>query len=217
MTKLRIFLAEDHGIVRQGLKTLINVQADMEVIGEAGDGLSAIQQVQTYLPDVVVMDISMPMLNGVRATRQIKLCCPDIKILVLSAHEEKSYLREMLAAGATGYVLKRAVADDLIQAIRVVAAGGVYLDSSLASTVMRSFVQGTSRKREAQRMALSEREEDVARLIAQGYTIKEIATQLNLSIKTVDTYKTRAMEKLGLDSRVALVRYALQHGWLQPE
>lgn len=217
MTKLRVLLADDHGIVLEGLKTLINAQADMEVVGEAHDGLAVLAQVEACCPEIVVMDISMPMLNGVRATRHLRESWAEIKIVALSAHEDKSYLREMLEAGATGYVLKRAVADDLLQAIRVVAAGGVYLDSALAGTVLTGFVQGGGHKGAAQSTALSGREEDVARLIAQGYAIKEIALQLNLSIKTVDTYKTRAMEKLGLESRVALVRYALQHGWLQPD
>lgn len=216
MTHLRVFLADDHAIVREGLATLINAQRDMAVVGEAGDGRTVVTEVQTCLPDVVIMDISMPLLNGVRATQQLKRLMPQVNIIALSGYEEKSYLREMLQAGATGYVLKRAVGSDLIQAIRVVAAGGVYFDATLAASVVGSLISGPHQT-QIHTATLSEREEDVLRLIAQGFTTKEIAARLDLSSKTVDTYKARAMEKLGLDSRVALVRYAVLHGWLNAD
>lgn len=216
MTHLRVFLADDHAIVREGLATLINAQPDMAVIGEAGDGRTVVAEVQAHLPDVVIMDISMPLLNGVRATQQLKRLVPQVNIIALSAYEEKSYLREMLQAGATGYVLKRAVGSDLIQAIRVVAAGGVYFDATPAASVVGSLISGPHQP-QVHTAPLSEREEDVLRLIAQGFTTKEIAARLELSSKTVDTYKARAMEKLGLDSRVALVRYAVLHDWLNAD
>lgn len=217
MTKLRIFLADDHAIVREGITVLINAQRDMEVVGETGDGASVVAEVRACLPHVVIMDISMPLLNGVRATRQLKNAMPNVKTIALSAHEDKSYLREMLQAGATGYVLKRAVTSDLIQAIRVVAAGGLYFDASLAGAVVGSLVGGSSDTAQIQQVTLSDREEEVLRLIAQGFTNKEIALQIGISIKTVDTYKARAMEKLHLDSRVALVRYAVLQGWLEAD
>ena len=215
MDKLRIFLADDHAVVREGIKTLVNAQPDMEVIGEASDGVSAWQQARDCQPDVVIMDISMPELNGAEATAQLKAACPTVKVLALSVHEDTGYLRKLLEAGASGYVLKRSAADALIQAIRMVADGGIFLDPLLAGKVVGNLVGASAAPGEPASAALSERETDVVRLIAQGYSNKEIATQLNLSVKTVETYKARAMEKLGLDSRVAIVRYALRQGWLQ--
>jgi DNA-binding NarL/FixJ family response regulator len=214
MAKLQIFLADDHVVVREGLKTLINAQPDMAVIGEAGDGQAACRQAQECQPDVVIMDITMPELNGVDATMQLKRACPDVKVLALSVHEDTSYLRQLLAAGAAGYILKHAAADALIQAIRLVAAGGVYLDPALAGHVVARYVRVPAAASALLGTELSERETEVVQRIAQGYTNKEIATQLTLSIKTVETYRARAMEKLGLESRAALVRYALERGWL---
>ena len=212
--KLRIFLADDHMVVREGLKTLINAQPDMLVIGEAGDGQTAWQQARDCQPDVVIMDITMPELNGVQATEQLKRACPTIRILALSVHDDTSYLRQLLAAGAAGYILKHAAADDLIQAIRMVAAGGVYLDPALAGHVVARYVRVPAVASELLGTELSERETEVVQRIAQGYSNKEIGTQLNLSVKTVETYRARAMDKLGLESRAALVRYALERGWL---
>jgi two-component system, NarL family, response regulator NreC len=212
--KLQIFLADDHVVVREGLKTLINAQPDMIVIGEAGDGQTAWQQARDCHPDVVIMDITMPELNGVQATAQLKRACPDVKVLALSVHEDTSYLRQLLAAGAAGYILKHAAADDLIQAIRLVAAGGVYLDPALAGHVVARYVRVPAAASALLGTELSERETEVVQGIAQGYSNREIATQLNLSVKTVETYRARALEKLGLESRAALVRYALEHGWL---
>jgi DNA-binding NarL/FixJ family response regulator len=214
MAKLQIFLADDHVVVREGLKALINAQPDMIVIGEAGDGQTAWQQARECQPDVVIMDITMPGLNGVQATEQLKRACPTIKVLALSVHEDTSYLRQLLSAGAAGYILKHAAADDLIQAIRMVAAGGVYLDPTLASHVVARYVRAPARASALLGAELSDRETEVVQGIAQGYSNKEIATQLHLSIKTIETYRARAMGKLGLESRSALVRYALEHGWL---
>lgn len=214
MTTLQIFLVDDHMVVREGLKTLINAQPDMEVIGEAGDGDSAWQQARDCQPDVVIMDISMPQMNGIQATAQLKAVCPNIKVLVLSVHEDTSYLRQLLAAGASGYIIKHTAADALIQAIRLVASGGIYLEPSLADHVVARYVRTPAITTELLGTALSERETEVAQRVAHGYSNKEIAAQLTLSIKTVETYRARAMEKLGLESRAALVRYALEHGWL---
>ena len=215
MAKLQIFLADDHAVVREGLKAMINAQPDMIVIGEACDGQTALQQARECQPDIVIMDITMPELNGVEATAQLKRACPDIKVLTLSVHEDTSYLRQLLAAGAAGYILKHAAADDLIQAIRVVAAGVVYLDPALAGSVVARYVRVPAMASALLGAALSEREIEVVQGIAQGYSNKEIATQLNLSVKTVETYRARAMDKLGIESRSALVRYALEHGWLR--
>jgi DNA-binding NarL/FixJ family response regulator len=215
MAKLRVYLADDHAVVRSGLKALINAQPDMEVSGEAGDGRTACDQVQELQPDVVVMDVSMPKLNGAQATVQLKQACPKVKVLALTVHEDKGYLRLLLEAGASGYVLKRAAAEDLIHAIRTVAAGGVYLDPALAGQVVGSFVRSPAGHRAPEGGDLSDREAEVVRLIAAGYSNKEIASRMSLSVKTVETYKARSMEKLGLESRADLVRYALQRGWLQ--
>jgi DNA-binding NarL/FixJ family response regulator len=215
MAKLRVYLADDHAVVRSGLKALINAQPDMEVSGEAGDGRTACDQVQELQPDVVVMDVSMPKLNGAQATVQLKQTCPKVKVLALTVHEDKGYLRLLLEAGASGYVLKRAAAEDLIHAIRTVAAGGVYLDPALAGQVVGSFVRSPAGHRAPEGGDLSDREAEVVRLIAAGYSNKEIASRISLSVKTVETYKARSMEKLGLESRADLVRYALQRGWLQ--
>ncbi len=215
MTKLRVFLADDHVVVREGLKALINAQADMAVAGEAGDGQDTCEQVPQMKPDVVVLDVSMPRMNGAEATERLKRECPQVKVLALTVHEDKGYLRLLLAAGAAGYVLKRAAAEELIRAIRAVAAGGIYLDPALAGKVVGGFVRKPSGKPAASGNELSDRESEVVRLVAAGHSNKEIAGRLDLSVKTVETYKARSLEKLGLHSRADLVRYALQRGWLK--
>jgi DNA-binding NarL/FixJ family response regulator len=214
MAELRIFLADDHAVVREGLKALINSQPDMQVIGEAEDGRAACQRARDLQPDIVILDVSMPHLNGAQAAEQLKRVCPNAKVLALTVHEDTGYLRQLLEAGAAGYVLKRSAAEELIHAIRIVAAGGIYLDPNLAGKVVDRFVRKPSTNTALQGSDLSDRETEVLRLIAQGYSNKEIAAQLNISIKTVETYKARSMEKLGLHSRVEIVRYGLQQGWL---
>jgi DNA-binding NarL/FixJ family response regulator len=214
MTKLRVFLADDHAVVREGLKTLVNAQPDMEVIGEASDGQLTCAQVIELLPDVVVMDVSMPVLNGAQATQQLRTACPQGKVLALTVHEDKGYLRQLLEAGAAGYVLKRAAAAEVIHAIRTVAEGGIYLDPTLAGMVARGYVHKPSSKVSGTG-ELSEREAEMVRLIAAGHTNKEIAGRVHLSVKTVETYKARSLEKLGLKTRADLVRYAFNRGWLE--
>lgn len=215
MQTLRIFLADDHAVVREGLKALINAQGDMRVIGEAGDGQTAYQATRDCQPDVVVLDISMPTMNGMQVTAQLSRECPNVKVLVLSVHEDPIYLRELLAAGAAGYILKHAAPETLIHAIRVVAAGGIYLDPAMTVHVITHFVRVPTAASDVVGGDLSDRERDVVQCIAQGHTYKEIAAKLGLSVKTVDTYRIRALKKLGLPNRAALVRYALEHGWLR--
>ena len=214
MSKIRVLLADDHAIVREGLKSLINSQADMTVIGEAADGRSAVSLTTELGPDVVVVDVSMPGLNGAQVTTQLRATQPDRKILVLTVHEDKGDLRLLLEAGAAGYVLKRAAAVELVQAIRAVAAGGTYLDPALAGSVVDNYVRPPV-ERETPTAELSDREAEVVRLIARGFSNKEIAAQLKVSVKTIETYKTRSMEKLHIRSRVDIVRYAIRRGWLQ--
>lgn len=215
MTKLRVFLADDHAVVREGLKSLINAQTDMEVIGEACDGEAACEQVLLLLPDIVVLDISMPRMNGAQATEQLKQAWQQVKVLALTVHEDMGYLRQLLEAGAVGYVLKRAAAEDLIRAIRTVAEGGICLDPSLAGKVVGGFVRKPHARRCLEEAALSDREAEVVRLVAAGHSNKEVAGRLEVSVKTVETYKARSLEKLGMHSRADLVRYALRRGWLQ--
>jgi DNA-binding NarL/FixJ family response regulator len=212
---IKIFLVDDHMVVRTGLKTLITAQLDMAVVGEAGDGTAVWEPVQDCRPDVVIMDISMPGMNGIQATERLKKVCPEVKVLVLSVHDDTSYLRQMLTVGASGYILKHTAADALIQAIRIVAAGGLYLEPSLAEHVVGRYVRRPAAVTELLGAELSEREREVVQRVVQGYSNKEIGTQLNLSVKTVETYRARAHEKLGLTSRAALVRYALERGWLR--
>jgi DNA-binding NarL/FixJ family response regulator len=211
MAELRVFLADDHAVVREGLKSLVNGAAGMVVCGEAADGLSACEQVERLLPDVAVMDVSMPGLGGAEATARLKQSCPQVKVLALTVHEDRGYLHRLLEAGAAGYALKRAAPEELIHAIRAVAGGGTYLDPAIAGKVVGGFV----RPKPAEGGELSEREIEVVRLTAAGHSNKEIAAQLDLSVKTVETYKARSLEKLGLRSRADLVRYALQRGWLR--
>jgi DNA-binding NarL/FixJ family response regulator len=213
--KLRVYLADDHAVVREGLRALIDRQPDMEVIGEAGDGRTALEQSKELRPDVVVMDISMPEPTGTAATERLRAAAPDVKVLALTVHEDKGYLRQLLQAGASGYILKRAAATELVHALRTVASGGLYLDPAVAQKVVGGFLQQPSARGAPQGGDLSERELDVLRLIAEGHTNKEIAARLEISVKTVETYKARSMEKLGLENRAAIVAYAVQQGWLQ--
>jgi DNA-binding NarL/FixJ family response regulator len=217
MDKLRVFLADDHSVVREGLKALINSQRDMLVVGEAESGRVAWQLAKEAQPDVVVMDVSMPELSGAQATENLRRDCPQIKVLALTIHEDKGYVRQMLEAGASGYVLKRAAMDELAKAVRTVAAGGSYLDPTLAANVVSSYLNQNVRGREPSNRNLSERESQVLRLIAWGYSNKEVAWKLSINVKTVDTYKLRLMEKLDLCSRTDIVRYALRRGWLKEE
>lgn len=215
MSSLRIFLADDHTVMREGLKSLVNAQADMEVIGEADNGRTALQKARELQPDVVIMDVSMPELNGIKVTEQLKRSCQKVKVLVLTAHDESGYLRQLLQVGASGYVLKKAAAEELINAIRAVASGGVYLDPTLAGKVVTGYVGSRRLKGTPQGNDLSEREAEVLRLVAWGYTNKEIGSYLTISVKTVETHKANILEKLDLRSRVEMVRYALRQGWLR--
>ncbi len=214
MKPLRVFIADDHAVVREGIKALVAAQPGLEVVGEAGDGREALQQLAKQDADVVVMDVSMPELSGVEATSLLHQQHPDLRILALSVHEEPAYVRRLLEVGAAGYVLKRSVADNLITAIRSVAEGGLYLDPLVADVLIAQVVSRPGAGNAPTTQPLSEREHIVLLMIAKGHSNKEIGLSLGISTKTVETYKARGMEKLGLDSRVAIVRHALEHGWL---
>ena len=210
----RVLLADDHVTVRTGLKLLIDSQPDMKVIAEASDGETAVQQALALRPDVVVMDISMPGLNGLMATRRLKQLQPESAVVTLTRHGDDAYLQELLRAGVSGYVLKQSAPAELLQAIRVAAAGGQYLDSTLTPRITAGFLRG-DRKRATQPAAPpTDRELEVLRLIAAGYSNKEIAAQMSLSVKTVEAHKANAMRKLGLTGRIDIVKYAVLQGWL---
>lgn len=215
MNTLRIFLADDHVVMREGLKSLVNAQADMNVVGEAGNGRAALLQARELQPDVIIMDVSMPDLNGIQVTERLKRACQKIMVLVLTAHDDSGYLRQLLEVGASGYVLKKAAAEELIKAIRVVATGGVYLDPSLAGKVVGGYLSRGRLGNKPRGNEISEREAEVLRLVAWGYTNKEVAGYLRISVKTVETHKANLMQKLDLKSRVEMVRYALRQGWLR--
>lgn len=216
MSKLRIFLVDDHAALREGLKLLINTQPDMQVVGQSGNGRDVLQSInKSAPPDVVVMDISMNGLNGAQTTERLKQLLPETKVLTLTRHSHQGYLRQMLQAGANGYVLKIAAADELINAIRTVAAGGIYLDPALADKVLEDYVGRQGSKKAATRSELTKRETEVLSLIAWGYSNKEIATKLGISVKTVEYFKAHSIEKLSLRNRTDIIRYALQQGWLQ--
>jgi DNA-binding NarL/FixJ family response regulator len=209
---IRVFLIDDHEIVRSGLKALIESQPDMAVVGEAAEGLAGVEGISRSLPDIVVMDLSMPVLGGAEATERIKATMPDVKVLVLTAREEQDDIELAMAAGASGYVLKRSAADDLVRALRAVAAGGVYLDPAMAASALAPLRQGS---KPGPGSRLSEREAEVLRRIAEGHVVKDIALKLAISTRTLETYRARAMEKLALKTRADIVRYALQRGWLK--
>lgn len=214
-TKIRVFLADDHVCVREGIKALLNEQPDLTVIGDADDGLTAVTQCKKLHPDVIVLDISMPGANGVKVASQLKPLSPKCKTLILTIHDSTTYLRQMLAAGVSGYLVKRATTDELIHAIRSVAKGGTYIDPMLAEKLAAPLRKKNTEKRTDNTKAeLSEREEVVLKLTAQGYSGKEIAEHLNIGRKSIETYKQRAMEKLGLESRTEIVRYAVARDWL---
>jgi DNA-binding NarL/FixJ family response regulator len=211
---LRIVLADDHVTVRHGLKLMIDGQPDMQVVAEASDGAAAIDRVLALRPDVVVMDISMPGMNGLAATRELKRLLPGVAVVTLTRHTDDAYLQELLRAGVSGYVLKQSAPSELLHAIRTAASGGQYLDSALMSRVTAGFLGKPGKRVSAPTGTLSEREAAVLRLIASGYSNKEIASQLSLSVKTVEAHKANAMKKLGLTGRIDIVKYAVLQGWL---
>ena len=214
MSPLRILLADDHAIVRQGLKLLIDNQPDMGVVGEATDGNDALSQAKALNPDLIVMDISMPGMNGLVATRTLKRILPAVAIVALTRHEDDTYLEELLRAGASGYVLKQSSPADFLRALRAVAAGGIYLDPAMTSRVADGLLAGDAALSGQPQTTISERESEVLRLIAIGHSNKEVSAQLKISVKTVEVHKANGMRKLGLAGRVDIIRYAVLQGWL---
>jgi DNA-binding NarL/FixJ family response regulator len=208
MSKIRIVLADDHSVVRQGFRRILEAQSDMEIVGEASNGREALETATKLSPDVVVMDVAMPELNGIEATRRMGEAAPRTRVLALSMHKDSVYVREILRAGARGYLLKDAVDEDLIAAVRAVARGEGYLSPGVADAVLTDYRQHVTDPIDL----LTSREREVLQLIAEGKTNKEIATLLNLSVYTVDAHRGRIMEKLNLHSINELVRFAVRNG-----
>jgi two-component system, NarL family, response regulator NreC len=216
MSPVRVLLVDDHAVVRAGLRMLLSADPELLIVGEAENGAQGMRMARDLAPDVVLMDISMPDMNGIEATRHIKELCPDVAVLALTMHEDDQYFFEMLAAGASGYVPKRAAPNDLIAAIHAVRSGGVFLFPSVARLLVKDYVQRVERGGSAGVFdILTDREREVLTLIAQGLSNQEIAEKLVISIKTVNRHRENIMAKLNLHSRVELVRYAIEKGLIE--
>src|SRR5690348_1710016 len=214
--KIRVLLVDDHTILRQGLKMLLHAQPDMEVVGEASDGYQAIAEAQRLQPDVILMDITMPEMNGIEATRHVRRQHPDIRVLVLTMHENEEYLFQVLRAGAAGYILKEAADTELITAIRTVQSSRFYLSPSAQTMMVGDYLQRVRTGEEKDSYSgLTEREREILKLVAEGLTNNQIAERLFISPKTVDTHRTHIMDKLNLHSRAELVKYAMRRGLLE--
>jgi len=208
MKRIRILLADDHAVVRQGFRMILSAHSDLEIVGEAGNGREAVELAANLRPDVVVMDVAMPELNGIEATRRLTADNPHIRVVALSMHKDSVYVREILRAGARGYLLKDSVADDLVAAVRAVAAGEGYLSPAISNAVLDDYRKHVTNPIDL----LSSREREVLQMLAEGKTNKEIAVTLNLSVYTVDAHRGRIMEKLNVQSINELVRFAVRNG-----
>ena len=218
MSKIRVLLAEDHTIVRQGLKSLLEAQEDLEVIGEAEDGRQAVEKVKELVPDIIVIDITMPNLNGIEATRQIKKLNAKVKILVLTVHDNEEYIHQILQAGASGYLLKESAVSDLVSAIKAVDKGDIFLSPSVSKVVVKDYIRHVEAESDGfdSLKVLTNREREILQLIAEGRTNKEIAHMLNLSVKTVDVHRSHLMEKLHIHDITGLVKYSIRKGLIKP-
>jgi len=211
--KIRVVLAEDHESVRQGVQALLATREDIEVVADVGNGRAALERVRALKPDVAILDISMPEMNGLAAARAIAEAAPGVAVVALTRHSDDAYVQELLSAGAKGYVLKQSPIDELLKAIRSVAGGERYLDSALVARNARAYLSRYSTPQA--RPPISERESSVLRLMAIGHSNKEIAAELDIAVKTVEVHKANAMRKLDLKGRIDVVRYAVLNGWLQ--
>ncbi len=217
-SKKRILLADDHAILRSGLRFMLSSQEDMEIVGEASTGTETLKQSETLQPDLILLDLSMPSLGGLEVLPILRRLTPASKILVLTMHDDKHYMNQALQNGASGYVLKKAADSELITAIRAVLSGELYVHHSMMRFLLEDVMTGKDAAHPVDLWdSLSEREQEVLRQVALGFTSAEIAEKLNLSAKTVDTYRSRGMEKMGLRNRAALVRYALSRGLISAE
>lgn len=213
MKKIRVVLAEDHESVRQGLRLLLETKNDIEIVADAANGRVALDRVKALKPDVAVLDLAMPEMNGLAATKAIKQAAPQVNVVALTRHADDAYVQELLSAGASGYVLKQSPIEELLKAIRAVAAGDRYLDSTLVARNAKAYLSRYSS--EPSRPPITDREASVLRLMAIGHSNKEIAGALDIAVKTVEVHKANAMRKLNLRGRIDVVRYAVLSGWLQ--
>jgi DNA-binding NarL/FixJ family response regulator len=209
----RILVADDHGIVRAGIKLLLENQADLDVVAEAADGIEAIEQALATHPDLCILDVGMPRMTGLQAARGIRAHLPDVRVLMLSMHDDERYLFEALKAGASGYVLKREADQDLVGAVRAVGRGEAFLTNAAERSIIREWMSDGSR---GPVVPLSPREEEVVKLIAEAHTNAQIAEILHLSEKTVESHRANVLRKLGMRDRVELVRYAIRRGLVEP-
>jgi DNA-binding NarL/FixJ family response regulator len=212
---LRVLMADDHPIVLAGMKALVAAESDLDIVGEARDGRTALQLAKDLRPDAAVLDIAMPGMNGLEVAQVLRAEAPEIRVIILTVHEDRAYLRQLLEVGVSAYLLKRSAAEELVRAIHAVAEGGLYLDPAIAGKVVGATTRSAPNSALNTPAELSERETEVLRLLAEGHTSKEISSRLAISVKTVETYKARAMDKLRFKSRVDVVRYAASRGWLR--
>ncbi len=218
MSRIKLMLVDDHAIVRAGLRMLLQAQSDMEIVGEVEEGRAAIAQARELQPDIVLMDISLPDIDGFEATRQIKRALPNVSVLALTMHESDEYFFKMLQAGASGYVPKKAAPTDLVSAIRTVYSGGMFLYPSVAKALVHDYLGRVAEGDErASYDGLTEREQEVLKLIADGLSNQEIADRLTISAKTVERHRANIMAKLNLHSRTELVKYAIRKGLIEVE
>ena len=216
MNKIRVFQADDHLILREGIRSLLEKVPDIEIVGEAGDGIEAVAKVGTLVPDVVLMDIAMPRLSGLEATRQIKEKNPQIKVLVLTMYETDQYISQMLQSGASGYVVKTAAASELVSAVRAVHRGDVYLYPAIAQLLVTDYLEKVKAGEENSHNRLTSREKEILKLIAEGKKNKDIASLLGIRSRTVQAHRTNLMDKLGAHDRTELVKYAVRKGMVAP-
>lgn len=212
---IRVLIADDHAVVRLGIRMLLENESDIEIIGEAEAAAEAVQQAARLKPDVLLMDIGLPDMSGIEATREVKRISPQTAVLALTIHEDETYFFKMLEAGASGYVPKRAAPEELLIAIRSTARGDVYIYPSMAKLLVSDYLKAQSAEESAMVNGLTSREQEVLALIAEGYTSAQIAQELNISPKTVDRHRENIMSKLNLHSRVELVKYAIRKGFIE--
>lgn len=216
MAKIRVLICDDHTILREGIRLLLNAQPDIEVVGETSDGRDAVAQARALKPDVILMDIAMPLLNGLEATRQIRRDDPNARVLVLTMYESDEYVAQMLEAGATGYVLKKVAGSELVYAIRAVYQGEAFLYPSITKRLVEDYLRRVELGQERTSLdVLTDREREILQLIAEGHTNKEIADLLSLSIRTVQNHRAHLMQKLGIHDRGDLIKYAIQKGIIE--
>jgi two-component system response regulator NreC len=218
MEPIRILIADDHAVMRAGLRLLLNGQEDMQVVDEAGDGWQTVEKAVALKPDIVLLDITMPGLSGLEAARQIRQKAPEVKLVVLTMHDDEAYLRQFLQIGAAGYIVKKAADTELVDAIRAVHRGESFIHPSLTRVLIDRYLQQQPPVKVKESVEeLTPRETEVLRLVAQGYTSQQVAEQLSISVNTVETHRAHIMEKLGLRGRAQLVRYAIARGLLRPD